>query len=255
MADNSIPTAAGSFELQFWRLAGQLRVCLPANILTFDAATQLCTVKPGIKLKSVIAGKVTYIDLPVVSQVPIVIPYAQGAGTLLTLPIQAGDPCLLLFADRDIGTFMQTGSSAQPGSLEDADTTTPRSHHLTDAICIPGLISADRTVPQWSTSAIEMRDFDRKHFISLGPEGIVLSDSTCTMSIKEGAFKVETPGLATIIANNMTLGGGAGGTTNTLAGGLSSSGGTFVDKNGIDSSAHKHTGVQSGSSTSGSATP
>lgn len=250
MADNSIPTAAGSFELQFWRLAGQLRVCLPGNILSFDASAQTCTAKPGVKLKSVSAGQVTYIDLPPISSIPIVVPYAQGAGLLLTLPIKAGDPCLLLFADRDIDSFIQAGQSAQPGGTESADTTTPRVHHMTDAICIPGFISRADTVPSWSVDAIELRDFERKNYISLSSSGIEMSDSTCTMAIKGGNFSVQTPGVASIIASNMTLGGN-GGNTNTLAGGLSSTGGTFVDCNGRDSTAHRHSGVQTGGGTTG----
>lgn len=250
MADNSVPTAAGAFELQFWRMAGQVRVCMPGNITSFDSATQRCAAKPGIKMKVVDQGKASYVDLPEVQNVPVVVPYAQGAGLLLSLPIKAGDPCLLLFADRAMDNFLQKGESEMPGSALSEDTTAPRVHHLTDAICIPGLITDGAAVPQWSEDNIELRDFERKHFISLGPGGIQISDSVATMTMQDGVFSVVTPKTSTIQSSNMTL-GGSGGTVNEIENSLTSRNGTFIDANGRDSSAHTHGNVEPGSGTSG----
>lgn len=237
MADYSVPTEAGAFELQFWRLAGQLRVCMPGNIVSFDAATQRCVAQPGIKMKTVIRGVASYLDLPEVQNVPIVVPYAQGAGLLLSLPIQSGDPCLLLFSDRALDNYLQTGAAEIPGTATDADVTAPRVHHLTDAICIPGMIANNVVVSDWSTENIELRDKERKNYISLGPNGIEISDGTATWSMSGGAINIVAPGGTTTTSP-----------TNTTEGTISA---TELKQGNTTFSSHTHSGVQSGMDNSG----
>lgn len=263
MSDYSVLSEAGAFELQFWRLAGQLRVCLPGNIVSFDAATQRCVARPGVKLKLVDGANVSYMEMPDIQNVPIVVPYAQGAGLLLTLPIQAGDPCLLLFSDRALDNFLQRGESEIPGTAQDADVTSPRVHHLTDAICIPGLITNTVTVPSWSTSNIELRDKERKNYISIGPDGITITDGSAKWQMNAGKVTLNAPsgitettttasrvasGVNKVVGSNISLGAGG---TDTVTNSLKSTNGTFIDKNGRDSTSHKHSGVQTGSGTSG----
>lgn len=268
MADNSVPTQAGAFELQFQRMAGQIRCAMPGNISSFDPATQRCSVVPGIKLKTVAGNKVSYLNLPEIQNVPIVVPYAQAAGVLLTLPIKAGDPCLLVFSDRAIDNFVQKGDAQIPGSVTSEDTTTPRQHHLSDAICIPGFISDPNVVPEWHEENIEIRDFDRKHFISLGPDGITISDSEATWNMKGGKVKLDAPsGIEetsegpikqttsapqTIIGSNIAIDGNGGGSgTYEIDKTLKSREGTFIDKDNVNLNAHVHTNVQPGPSNTG----
>lgn len=254
MADWNVTSQSEAFGMQFNRMAGQIRCAMPGIIQGFDPATQTATVQPAIKMKVNLGDGVKQLDLPIISNVPVVLPFAQTVGLLLTVPIKSGDECLLIFADRSIDNFTQGGGVQPTVATASEDTTTPRSHSLSDAICIPGIVSNPQAVPEYSTENIELRDRERKQYISLGPEGIVITDGVGVMSMKEGTFNLSTPGVATVESSNMTL-GGDGGSKNELEGSLKSRAGTFVDKNGIDSSGHKHTGVQPGSSTSGSATP
>lgn len=267
MADNSNPTEAQAFELQFARMAAQLRCAMPGIILSFDPATQTATAQPALKMKVTLGADVSHLALPLVQNVPVVLPFAQGAGLLLTLPIKAGDECLLIFADRGMDNFVQAGGVQSVPASSSEDTTTPRSHHLTDAICIPGIISNPQAVPDYNIEHIELRDRERKQYISLGPEGITITDGTATWNMKDGAVTLNAPAgitessaapittttssTATIQSSNMTLGGN-GGAVNELENSLKSRSGTFIDHNGRDSSGHGHSGVMAGSDNTGS---
>ena len=245
----------------------ELRVCMPGVILDFDPAAQTVTAQPSVKMKAGMekdGSMGNYVDLPPVLNVPLVIPYAQGAGLLLTLPIQAGDECLLLFADRAIDNVAEHGGLQPPpiGPME--STNHPRAHHLTDAICIPGFISRRKAVPDYSTENIEMRDRERKHLISLGPSGITITDGAATISLSGGAVSIDapagltetsqssmsriTPAAQAILGSNMQIDGSGG---NVFSGPLHATGAVTTDadvSNGAGTclGTHTHSGIMPG---------
>lgn len=266
MADNSILTDAGQFEQQFRRMSAMLRCAMPGTISSFNAGTQRATVIPGVKLKVVQGNEVTYVSLPEIQNVPITVPYGFTSGVLLTHPIHSGDPCLIIFSDRSIDNFLQTGRSENPGALLNHETTASRAHHLSDAICIPGLIADPQTVPSWNQENVELRDFDRKVYFSLGPTGITMTDGVAVYTMKDGKVTLDAPGgieevtastasrtasgRNTVVGNNVSI-GAQGSSVDELENSLKSRNGTFIDSNGRDSTAHIHSGVQTGPSNTG----
>lgn len=270
MADYSKISDADKFRLQFDRMAAQINCAMPGVIESFDPTTQRCTVSPGIKLKVVLDDKAAYVSLPLIHNVPIIVPYGQGSGLLLTFPVNAGDPCLLIFSDRALDNFLHSGQVAPPIIGDNESTTKSRAHHLSDAICIPGMITDMNVVSNWSQDNIELRDKERKHFISLGPNGIELSDSEASIKISGGKVTTEAPsgidnisagavttsastitsaasGVNAVTGSNISLGGG----DNSISGTLKSDSGTFIDKDGIELGSHIHGGVQPGGGTTG----
>lgn len=206
MADNSVVTEAGNFALQFARMAASMRCAMPGTIESFDYATQRASVIPGVKLKIVLGKDVKYVELPVIPNVPVVIPYGFQGKVALTHPIDSGDPCMLIFSDRAIDNYLQSGKAEMPGTTESEDTTSPRAHHLSDAMCIPGLVADPQVLPEWNKDHIELRDFDRKHFISLGADGITISDSEATWHMEGGRVSLDAPnGVETITDSNYTV--------------------------------------------------
>lgn len=265
MADWNVTSPSEAFGMQFDRMAGKIRCALPGIIQSFDAATQTATVQPAIKMKVNLGDGVKQLDLPVIFNVPVVIPYAQTAGLLLTLPIKPGDECLLIFADRSIDNFTQAGGMQPTVSTASEDTTTPRSHSLADAICIPGIISNPQAVPDYNEEHIELRDRERKQYISLGPDGITITDGTAVWNMKDGAIKTDAPagieetaskasrvteGKNTVVGSNVSI-GKEGSSMDELENSLKSRNGTFIDTNGRDSSGHGHSGVQTGGGNTG----
>lgn len=91
----------------------------------------------------------------------------------------------------------------------------PRGHSLTDAIFIPGLSSDAVEIADYSTEAIELRDRERKSYISLGPDGITMTDGTAVMKMSGGKLETTAPsGIAmqtdaqcTVRSQNMDLSG------------------------------------------------
>ncbi len=104
-----------------------VRVSVPGSVETYDASTQRADVKPLIQRRFA-DGDVQ--PVPVVVNVPIVWP--RSAGASLTFPLRKGDGVLLLFSDRSMDEWLTIGGDPEPADI--------RSHDLSDAIAIPGLL-------------------------------------------------------------------------------------------------------------------
>jgi len=194
MADHSVTTEAQKFELQFERMLSRMRFVLPGVITKFstDDKRPRCSVIPATKLKVTLGEKVEYIAYPEVRDVPICVPCVPGVG-LLTLPIKPGTKCILVFSDRSLEEFLQTGRPGMPDPPGGDFTITPRQHHLSDAICIPGLITDVDTVPDWHPDNIELRDYKRQHYLSIGADGITMSDGAATWRMTGGRVTLSAP--------------------------------------------------------------
>jgi phage gp45-like len=106
--------------------SSNIRVCLPARINSYDYKTQKASVK--IDLKEQYSNDFS-VDYPVISGVPVVFPASGGAS--ITMPVNQGEPCMLIFADRDISNWLIGGT--------DQNVSSNRMHTLTDAIALVGL--------------------------------------------------------------------------------------------------------------------
>ena len=256
MADYSVTSESENLRLQMRRMMDGLHVAMPAKVLAFQPGPPVrVIVQPTTQMKITLGEEVSYRSLPQLSGVPVVLPFAQTAGFLLTVPIQPGDTGLLVIPDRGLDNFLQAGDVAAPPFYGDPTLIQPRGHSLTDAIFIPGLSSDAAEIADYSTEAIELRDKARKSYISLGPDGITMTDGTAVMKMSGGKLEttaptgisMQTDAQCTIRSQNMDL-SGAG---NTFSGDCRSTNGTFTDKDGVVLGTHTHEGVQTGAGTTG----
>jgi hypothetical protein len=104
-----------------------LNVCFPGEIQSFDGTKKTAVVR--VMLKRILRDKI--VSYPQLVDVPIFT--LQGGGGAVYLPVQSGDPCLVLFADRCIDAWYTTGSEAAP--------TTQRCHDIADGIAFVGISS------------------------------------------------------------------------------------------------------------------
>lgn len=88
------------------------------------------------------------LSYPPLLDVPVVC--LGGGGFNLTFPIAVGDQCLLLFNDRSIDNWFQSG---QAGVLNSA-----RAHSLADALAIVGLNSMNTSLANYSTTSAFLRN-------------------------------------------------------------------------------------------------
>jgi hypothetical protein len=175
--------------------------------------------------------------MPLLVDVPIM--YQGGGGYSITLPITAGDECLIIFADRCIDAWWQSGGVQAP--MEN------RMHDLSDGFALVGVRSQPKVVPNISASNVQIRSDDGTVFVEIDKTGKV--NITAPTSVT-----VTTP-ISTFTGNvkingNLTTDG-----TSTLTGAVTSStsvtaptvtGSTNVIFGGISGTGHVHTDPQGG---------
>ena len=100
-------------------------------IQSFDPATQAATVQMALKRVVAVApdGTRTLQERPLILEVPCFFPF--GGGSVMSMPIQAGDNCIVLFNDREIDNWFVNGGVQSP--------TNYRSHSASDAFALVGI--------------------------------------------------------------------------------------------------------------------
>lgn len=119
------PTQTSVLKQAFKDYSQQLRVCLPGKIVTYDYKLQQATVQPTFSNEY---NDGTVQQMPSIYNVPVVWPSAGESH--IHFPLNVGDPVLLIFADKSLDLWLQSGTTSQPNDS--------RTHHIADAIAIPG---------------------------------------------------------------------------------------------------------------------
>lgn len=218
--------------------AATLWVALPAIVQSVDFTKMTITAQPAL-LGSQTApdGSTSSIRMPLLVDVPIM--FQGGGGYLITLPIAVGDECLIIFADRCIDAWWQSGGVQSP--MEN------RVHDLSDGFALIGVRSQPNTVPNISDENVHIRSDDGAVFVEIDKTGKV--NITAPTSVT-----VTTP-ISTFTGNvkingNLTTDG-----TSTLTGAVTSStsvtapmvtGTTNVVFGGISGTGHVHSDPQGG---------
>lgn len=221
-----------------------LRVSLPGIIESFDPIACTCTVQPALKGQTADElGNMKSAPLPLLVDVPVVFP--RGGGCTITFPVKAGDECLVVFSDRCIDFWWQSG-----GVQEAVD---PRQHDLSDAFAIVGPQSQANVISNISSTTLQMRTDDGAAYIELDPNSHAIN------LVAPGGVNVTTPlakfSQAVTISGLLTWAGGmvgsiASGTAAKITGAIQFLG--TLTSNGKDiSDQHTHNGVQTGSGNSG----
>jgi hypothetical protein len=116
----------------------RLHTALPAEVVSYDPATQTAAVQPLIKEVLIDAeGETSAHTLPQISNVPVMFP--RSGGWFCSFPIAKGDTVLLVFAEKSIGRWREQDKLTDPGVVS--------MHHLSDAMAIPGLFANPRKLP------------------------------------------------------------------------------------------------------------
>jgi hypothetical protein len=190
-----------------------LWTALPGIVQSYDPVKGTCSVLPAIKGQQRNPnGTISFVNLPPLGEVPVI--YLGGGGFVATFPIQQGDEALVIFSSRCIDGWFQNGGVQNPARS--------RIHSMSDGFAIVGPRSLAKSIPNVSTSTVQLRSLDGSTFFELAGGQIA---------------NIVAPGGLNIKANVNVTG------TVTASGE-----GQF---NQIPVSTHKHTGVQPGSGTSG----
>ena len=114
-----------AFEAQ---LKTNLRVALPASVITYDPVNQLIDAQPLVAERA--RSGAAAVPYPILGRIPVVQP--RSAAGSITIPLVLGDPVLLIFSDRDLSSWQASdgGVPYEPSST--------RKHELSDCWAIPG---------------------------------------------------------------------------------------------------------------------
>ena len=187
-------------------------VACPAIIVSVDLAKMTVSAQPAIRgiLVDKAKGAVAQ-DLPVLQDLPLM--FQGGGGITLTLPVAAGDECLIVFADRCIDAWWQSGGVQMPMDA--------RAHDLSDGFAIVGLRSLPRAISGISSTAAQLRT----------------DDGGTSISVSSGVVKIKS--VSVEIEGDLTVKGA------TEFKGPVKANGKPIDET------HTHGGVRTGTGTSG----
>ncbi|MGM7759743.1 Gp138 family membrane-puncturing spike protein [Yersinia enterocolitica] len=220
-------------------VSSQLRVSMPGIVQSFDADSVTCDIQIGIKGES--GGEST--NLSVLTNVPVVFP--RGGGVTMTFPIKTGDECLLVFGDRCIDFWHQSGDIQE--------TVDERQHDLSDAFAIIGPQSQAKKISGISTSAAQFRSDDGSTYFEIDPTTkkikIVAPGGLDVVTPKaEFSAEVLVNGLFTFLGG--LVGSAAAGVSAKISGAIEFVGTLTSNGKTIDDT-HTHKDVQSGNGNSG----
>lgn len=222
-------------------ISAGIRVAMPGIVVSFDSDAVTAVIQPAIKGYEPDAnGNQISISMPQLVDVPVTFP--RGGGVTLTFPVKPGDECELIFNDRCIDFWWQSGGEQEPVH--------PRQHHIGDAVAFLGPMSQAKKISGISTSAAQLRSDDGSTFFELNPSTqkikiVAPGGVEVVTPLADFSEKVTIHGLLTWMGG--MVGSIASGVASTITGAVEFIGSVKANGKTIDDS-HTHGGVQHGTS-------
>lgn len=121
----------------------ELHTCLPAEVISFNAAEQTADLQISIKRK--LGGELVL--LPVLKSVPI--RYQRSSTFSITFPLEVGDHVMVIFCERSIDTWLEQGGIKEPSDI--------RKHDLSDAFALPMMYPKPDVIPDFNSDDLEIK--------------------------------------------------------------------------------------------------
>jgi hypothetical protein len=143
------------------------------------------------------------VPYPVLADCPVM--FLGGGVSSLRLPVAKGDPCLVLFNDRDLDNWFTSGNQVMPNS--------GRSHSLSDGLVIVGFRNKANVLKNFSPDNAELVLGDFK--LSLAPDGTaqLVGKNGTTIQVKNDGTFALTAGSTTVnstSAGKLSIANGGG---------------------------------------------
>jgi hypothetical protein len=147
------------------RVAYTLRVGLPGKIVAFDPVKQWAQVELQITENVIINEVVSAMPIPVLHDVLVLLPGDND--WCITFPSLIGAECFVCFADMCINAW------ATSGNVQNQEVN--RRHDLSDGFAVLCPRSQPNVIPDYSTTALEIRSMDNTVKIGLDSGGVALT--------------------------------------------------------------------------------
>ena len=202
------PTLASVLQLHKEDVMYAINCHQVGEIVSFNPSTQTAEVQ--IKMLRMMNGELKQYSILV--DCPCVV--LSGGNGCLTMPINPGDSCLVLFNDKDIDNWYSGGQTVAPR--------TERKHSFSDAIALVGIRNKQHQLSDYLNNGVELK---------YGGSTIKLESNKVT--IDNGTAKIEMSGANINITGTVSIVGG------------------FIVNGKNVSDTHTHSGVQTGPSSTG----
>lgn len=190
-----------------------LRTQTPGIIQSFDASTGRAEIQPAIKSVLVTGGETRFVALPKVINCPI--GNLKAGGFVVTLPVKAGDECMICFTERSLDAWIKFGDIRQPNDL--------RLHSISDAYFIPMSTSEPKATQNYDVDNMVLRNEANDLKITLDTMGNITIDATQKVTVN--ASDVEVNSTSDTVVN-------ASGDADINASGDCNINGTTINNNG-----------------------
>lgn len=197
MADKNpaLATLASNIKQGIESRLKELHTSMPGIVESFDAENQLATIQPAIRRIFVTRDGDKEIlvpsDLPILINVPVIFP--RGGGFSLTFPVSKGDECLLVFCERSIDNWHETGKVKSPGAK--------RFHSLSDATAFVGISSIPNKVPNYDDTNVQLKKDDGTVYITVKEDSSLDIHADSNINVSTDADIIATCENANITAN------------------------------------------------------
>lgn len=147
---------------------------VPGRIQSFDGTKKTAVIQLLFVTQLPNLTTATYpvlVDCPVFTY--------QGGGGAFQAPIAADDPCLVVFADRNIDAWFQNGAAAVP--FDQVGGQPGRMHDLSDGMAFVGFNSLADALTNYSTDELRMTMNGTKIAVSKGTGLVTIANNTTTL--------------------------------------------------------------------------
>jgi len=147
-------------------------------IQNFDSSNQTATIQLAFKriVGEAPDGTKTYKEHPLLIQCPVMTLF--GGDAFLSMPIQSGDSCIVLFSDRELDEWLYSAGVNAPQTL--------RMHDISDAIAIVGIRSFQNSIAAYLANGIRL-SFASNSKIDLTEDAI---QATCDLFTHTGDVQI-----------------------------------------------------------------
>lgn len=223
----------------------QLRVSMPCEVVRYNSKRQMVDVRivqPEIDL----AGN--NIPMPVITNIPV--SFVRCGNSHITHPINKGDTGFIIFADRDISSWVETNNTSVVDSA--------RTHSMQDSYFVPGIVGGGNNANpndveiKYNNTTIHLRkngdvDINTPSKVNVNASNVIINSETTNNG------NVQINGNLTV-SQMLTTGGftslgTSGGGTAQFAGSINAT--DDVIASNVSLNRHLHSGVQSGASNTG----
>ena len=181
-------------QMMLEQFSANLRVASPGIIESFDPIKQTVRVQLAIREKIIISGQLPrYETIPVLVDVPVFMPRAGGYA--ITMPIIPGDECLVIFGDRCMDAWWQSGGVQN--QIE------KRYHDLSDGCALLGIWSQPHRINEYKAGALQIRNEAGTALVEVAGDSVNVLGGSVTIA----GGTVEITGGSVAISSDTTIDG------------------------------------------------